>query len=163
MAPAKKGSSLSSDVESIKQLKARYLRLIDTKQWDELRLLFTADARFETGRGVFADPDSFVGSLRDLLAGAVTVHHGHTPEIVFHGPIIARAIWAMYDLVEWPDGDHDGFSGYGHYEEEYRKEGDEWRIAFLRLTRLRVDLVRGGHHPGVFPPARGTAWLERRE
>ncbi|NKT12177.1 nuclear transport factor 2 family protein, partial [Rhodococcus hoagii] len=29
--------------------------------------------------------------------------------------------------------------GYGHYVEEYRKAGDDWRIASMRLTRLRTD------------------------
>jgi hypothetical protein len=30
--------------------------------------------------------------------------------------------------------------GFGHYHEQYRKGDDgQWRIAELRLTRLRVD------------------------
>ena len=29
--------------------------------------------------------------------------------------------------------------GFGHYHEDYRKEDGQWRIARLKLTRLRVD------------------------
>ena len=35
------------DLEQIRQLKARYCRFIDTKQWQLLRTLFTDGARFE--------------------------------------------------------------------------------------------------------------------
>jgi hypothetical protein len=151
----------AEDLESIRQLKARYFRTIDTKQWRELRTLFTDDARFETGRGAFSDPDVFVDSLAELLADARTVHQGFMPEIVRHGPDAARGIWAMFDLVEWPGGDERSFVGYGHYEEKYRKDEDGWKIAFLRLTRLRVDLLSGGPHPqlATFARATGTSWL----
>ena len=62
----------------------------------------------------------------------------------------------MEDFVEWQDGGSvkeapgaKGFRGYGHYEEEYRKDGGQWKIRFLRLTRLRIDPV-----PADAPPAR---------
>ena len=35
--------------------------------------------------------------------------------------------------------DHHGFCGYGHYEEEYGRSDDGWKISFLRPTRLRID------------------------
>ena len=34
-------------VEQIRQLKARYFRLLDTKRWDEFEALFSADAVFD--------------------------------------------------------------------------------------------------------------------
>lgn len=152
----------AAEIEAIKQLKARYFRLVDTKEWGELRTLFTDEARFETGRGTFDSPGEFVDSLARLLADAVTVHQGHMPEIVLHGPHRARGIWAMFDLVEWPGDAAASFAGYGHYEDEYRKDDDTWRIAFLRITRLRVDLLQGGPHPHspTLRRATGTAWLE---
>ena len=39
------------DIEAIKQLKARYFRYVDTKQWDDLKALFTADARWSVDGG----------------------------------------------------------------------------------------------------------------
>lgn len=130
------------DIEMIKQLKARYFRFIDTKQWEEWRDLFTEDALFETPRmgGDFEDVDTFVNAVQQLLVGATTVTHGHMPEIELTGEGTARGTWAMSDHVEWAS-EHElrGIAGCGHYEEEYRKVGDSWKISSLRLTRLRVD------------------------
>ena len=53
------------DIESISQLKARYCRFIDTKQWERLRGLFAADARFE-GFG----PALFGADVDALSSGA---------------------------------------------------------------------------------------------
>ena len=139
------------DLEAIKQLKARYFRTLDTKQWVAWREVFTDDARFEGTRRQFSGPDDFCAATAGWLEHAVTVHHGHMPEIVFTGPDSARGIWAMFDFVEFsceqksggPYGGR-GFVGYGHYEEEYRRLADAWKISLLRLTRLRVDPLPEG-------------------
>jgi ketosteroid isomerase-like protein len=133
------------DVEAIKQLKARYLRNVDAQSWDELRELFTDDARieFEFPQMSFSDPEAFVAASIAGLAGARTVHHGHAPEIELIGGDAARGVWAMDDLVERPRADGPSWHGYGHYHEEYRRGEDGWRIASLRLTRLRVDEFDG--------------------
>jgi hypothetical protein len=149
------------DREAIKETKARYFRFIDTKQWERWRTVFTDDARFESSK-VWDDPDSFVRDVSTSLAPTRTIHHGHMPEITFTGPDTARVIWAMFDIVEQPqvsDGQR-GIIGYGHYEEEYRRVGDEWKISFLRLTRLRVDALTG-EHPPTHPieRAHSPAWL----
>jgi hypothetical protein len=131
------------DIEAIKQLKARYFRLMDLKQWDDWGLVFTTDCVMEVpeagmvnnGRG------DIVTNVSAVLVGARTCHHGHMPEIEITGDGAARGIWAMFDYVEWDerDGTRVGLQGYGHYREEYKREDGEWRIARTRLERLRVD------------------------
>ena len=127
------------DLEAIRQLKARYFRLIDTKQWDALADVFTED--FE---GEFEGPhptvrvtgrDRMVESVRRSLADVVTVHHGHMPELALLGSGTARGVWAMVDIVKLGDG----FTGYGHYHDEYRKEEGQWRVSRSRLTRLYIE------------------------
>jgi len=149
------------DREAIKETKARYFRFIDTKQWERWRTVFTDDARFESSKE-WDDPDSFVRDVSAALADARTVHHGHMPEITFTGPGTARVVWAMFDLVEWPAirGGERGIVGYGHYEEEYRRVGEEWKISFLRLTRLREDPLLGEHQPThAIQRVHSPAWL----
>lgn len=127
------------DVEAIKVLKARYFRLLDTKDWDGLRREFTDDAVVDTsgsGGPVFTGADAFIGFLRETLDGVVTVHHGHMPEIAVTSATTATGIWAMEDLLRWPNGD---MRGYGHYHETYEKTGGAWRIRTSALTRLRID------------------------
>ena len=80
--------------------------------------------------------------MSTALAGAITTHHGHMPEIEITGPDTARGVWAMFDRVEWPsaaDGTRVGITGVGHYLDEYVREDGDWRIARSRLERLRVD------------------------
>jgi SnoaL-like domain len=71
--------------------------------------------------------------------GLTSVHQGFMPEIEIIDAENARGIWAMFDLVRFPEGPIKEFSGYGHYHETYRKEGGAWKIAVIRLTCLRVD------------------------
>jgi hypothetical protein len=139
------------DIEAIRQLKARYFRLLDTKNWAAWRDLFTDDAQFEGTSRPFSGPDQFCAATSEWLGPAVTVHQGFMPEIRIEGADHASGIWAMEDLVQF-DTPIDrgayagmiGFHGYGHYEESYRREKGEWRICFLRLTRLRLDPLPPG-------------------
>jgi hypothetical protein len=69
------------------------------------------------------------------------VHHCHTPEIDVTSATAATGIWAMEDVLRWPDGTE--LHGYGHYHEVYDKRGDEWLIKQVTLTRLRRDITPG--------------------
>ena len=138
-------------IEEIHQLKARYCRLVDTKQWAALREVFTDDARVISAVD-WKDIGDFIGHLEQDLGDSRTVHHGHMPEMTFTGPDSARVIWAMYDRIEWSESARSRFGmrgivGYGHYEEEYRRVDGRWKIAFLRLTRLWVDELPGDPPP----------------
>ena len=127
-------------MEAIKQLKARYFRYMDTKQWDKLKTVFTADlvADFREGPGDLCyGRDVYLDMLIGAIGEATTVHHGHTPEITLLSDGTAAGIWAMYDIV-----DHPQFllEGWGHYHEKYQTDSDgNWRIAELRLTRLKLN------------------------
>src|SRR5687768_3910816 len=98
---------MTDDIEAIKQLKARYFRTMDTKQWDEMRRVFTDDVTVdssESGGSVVTGADEFMTFLRETLADVVTVHHGHMPEIDVTSPTTATGIWALQDLLVWPNG-----------------------------------------------------------
>jgi hypothetical protein len=129
-----------AEIEAIKQLKARYFRLLDTKQWDAWREVFSDDFTAEVDGGSahptvrFASPEEMVARNRKILAEAPTVHHGHMPEITVTGPDSATGIWAMMDIVKLGAG----FRGYGHYHEEYVKRAGRWQIRRLKLTRLAL-------------------------
>ena len=135
-------------IEEIKQLKARYFRHIDGKDWDSWQDVFTPDAElvvsFE-GDGPGTPDNPVVGSaeivafVRPSIEALVTVHHGHTPEIELTSPTTARGVWAMEDLLSLPDGGGQVLQGWGHYHETYERSDGQWRIKTLRLTRLRVD------------------------
>jgi len=130
------------DIEEIKQLKARYFRTMDTKDWDGMRQVFTDGVVMDTsesGGGVVTGADEFMAFLRDVLADAVTVHHGHMPEITLTSDTTATGVWAMEDTIRWPDGTK--LHGFGHYHETYERADGTWRIASSTLTRLLVDVA----------------------
>ena len=130
-----------SEVEAIKQLKARYFRTMDTKDWDGMRQVFTDDVVVDTteaGGSLVAGSDEFLAGLQAVLADAVTIHHGHMPEIDVTSATTATGIWALHDIVIFPNGVR--LDGYGHYHETYAKDADGWRISSLRLTRLHTDV-----------------------
>jgi 3-hydroxyisobutyrate dehydrogenase-like beta-hydroxyacid dehydrogenase len=134
-------------IEEIKQLKARYFRFLDMKDWDSFADLFTGDCEHLLPTDDDRRPvpnDQYLRDIRRTLADATTVHHGHTPEITIVGPNEATGTWAMFDDVEIP-GDGRGpthFQGYGYYHETYRRCDDgRWRISSKRNVRLRVDQV----------------------
>jgi hypothetical protein len=131
------------DLEEIKQLKARYFRCMDTKDWDGYGEVFTRDCRMVVPEAdlVLEGRASIVQSISTILDGVRSVHHGHMPEIQIENANEASGIWAMFDYVDFgsTDGRRVGVVGYGHYFEKYRREEGVWRISETRLERLRRD------------------------
>ena len=66
-------------IEEIKQLKYRYLRFLDTKEWDALAELFLEDATSAYGDGKYAfeGREAIMTFLRDALGrpSILTAHH----------------------------------------------------------------------------------------
>jgi hypothetical protein len=132
------------DIESIKQLKARYCRHLDAKDWTAWRELFADDfvsEIAETGGRAIIGADEFVAYARSTLGrrSQPTVHQVHSPEISLTSPISARGVWALNDVVRLLPALT--LRGYGHYHETYEKHDGRWRLKSSQLTRLREDVV----------------------
>jgi ketosteroid isomerase-like protein len=128
-----------ADWLAICNVKARYCRLLDTKDWQGWGDLFTEDCAMDTrpaGGSLEQGRDTFVAAVRRSIEAATTVHQVHSPEITIEGDE-ASGIWAMQDRVDWGAGK--ALTGYGHYTERYRRCPDgQWRIASQVLSRLAV-------------------------
>ena len=135
---------LPSDLESLRQLKARYCRFLDAKEWQAWQELFTADFVSDTrasGGALIEGRAEFIAFVRKVLgaAGRRTVHQVHAPELELTSATTARGIWALEDFVRFLPGL--SMRGYGHYHETYEKQEGQWRIKSSTLTRLREDIV----------------------
>jgi len=135
---------MSDDLAAIKQLKARYCRFLDNKDWLAWRSLFTDDFvgdTSEAGGVVIKGADNFVSFVRTHVGGPrkTTIHQVHAPELELISESTAKGIWAFEDFVRFAPG----FSlhGYGHYHETYEKCEGSWRIKSSKFTRLREDIV----------------------
>jgi SnoaL-like protein len=143
--------SRADELEAIRQLKARYFRFMDTKRWTCWREVFTTgvvgtfeNAVSPNGAGDQEAPtwegvDVLVSSIRTAIEDCVTVHQGFTSEIELESATSASGIWAMSDIVAFPNGYT--LQGAGHYHETYLKIDGSWRIDSIHLTRTRMEFV----------------------
>jgi 3-phenylpropionate/cinnamic acid dioxygenase small subunit len=140
-------------VEQIRQLKAKYCRLADTRKDDLFLALFTDDLEWtlysEDGTQVIKrvqgkeEYRQWRASHRATRLAGFSVHHVHNPEIEILDEDHARGVWPLMDYLRQPDKEKN-YVGYGHYHEEYRREaGGQWRIAAVKVTRLHVDRLGG--------------------
>jgi hypothetical protein len=127
-------------IEDIQQLKARYMRCIDTKDLACLRdTVFTPDAEL---RFKGADYDIAVRGwpeIEKFYQGAFTpnkfgMHNAHTPEITVSGDT-ATGIWYLHDVFvnleeNWT------LQGSALYTDDYVKQNGAWRISRSTYKRL---------------------------
>ena len=125
------------EIEAIKRLKYRYMRCVDTKQWDELAGCFSPDATTNYGgRHKYAGVEAIMGFLRTMDSpDVITMHHVHHPEIELTGPRTARATWTLQDYVinlsrDW------SLHGTALYGDEYVKVDGEWKIKHTGYRRI---------------------------
>ena len=125
------------DIHAITQLKHRYFRLLDHKQWAELRECFTDDveSHYESGHFRYAGIEELMAFLSESLealtaGGRFALHLGHHPEIELTGPDTARGRWTLHapilDRGEGRLGRQDSF-----YVDEYRRVDGAWRISSI--------------------------------
>ena len=134
-------------IEAIKNLKARYFRCVDSRQWEEFATLFTDDVQIDFAESTSGSKtrDEFVAAAARHFATGISIHHGHLPEIDVLDDDHATAIWPMFDLVETaPDSGYESHTGYGHYTEEYRRVDGRWLISKTRLSRVKRDVQPKG-------------------
>lgn len=132
------------DYKEIIELKARFGRLADAKDWEGFKNLFTPETTFDLGAGqLMHGGETYAYAVRDMLEGAVSLHRFLMPEITFHSATEASGIWMINDYNEWPTdpetGGRCGYKGYGREYETYRKIDGEWKITSWRLRYDRLD------------------------
>jgi ketosteroid isomerase-like protein len=122
-------------LEEIKRLKYRYLRCVDTKDWDGLADVLTEDAVADYGTPTYGGPlrldgrVAIVGFMREQLGpGLITTHFASQPEIDVDGDE-ASGTWAFEDTVIATEH-RVVITGAAFYEDRYRRGADgRWRIA----------------------------------
>jgi hypothetical protein len=132
-------ADVEADLRELVAVKARYFRLLDTKQWEGLReSVFASDVVYEDDAKelTLSGATALLEFLSTRHARSVSVHQGFMPELEVDGDT-ARGIWAMEDVVRIPqEGRMLVQHGYGHYHEQYTRTADGWRISRMHLTRL---------------------------
>ena len=141
------------EIEAIKQLKARYQRAVDTKDWDLMASVLAPDAKsiYSDGKYAFEGRDAIVDFLSKSLGNTaiVSMHHAHTPEIDVTSETTASGKWYLEDFVVTAlpsDGAPDGtvLHGTGIYFDDYVKIDGEWFIQQTGYERIFEDIQPRG-------------------
>ncbi len=137
------------EIEAIKQLKARYQRAVDTKDWELMRSVLAPEARsvYSDGKFSFDNREDIIDFLSKGLGSPAiqSMHHAHTPEIELTSETTAKGIWYLEDFVlsEHPSesAPHGTvLHGTGIYHDEYVKIDGQWQIARTGYERIFEDV-----------------------
>lgn len=130
-------------LELIKQLKYKYLRLLDQHEFDEMRSVLTDDvvARYSDGKYSFDGIDAVIEFLKESMGSEtfLSSHAVHHPEITLNGDGTASGIWKLEDSVIV--GDHGiNIQGAAFYYDEYVKTDEGWRISSTGYRRIFEEM-----------------------
>ena len=139
-------------IDAIQQLKARYFRTMDLRDWDGMAETFAKDALFDFSEGMRITPlggapegpegpvtrgrAAIIEWVKAAYAETTAVHHGHGHEVVIDGPTAAHGVIALEGWVRGLDRTTRIGRTRGHYHERYVFEDGAWRIAEVKLVPL---------------------------
>ncbi|MFI9413747.1 nuclear transport factor 2 family protein [Nocardia gamkensis] len=129
-------------IEAVRQLKYRYFRSLDLKDWGDFADTLAVDAEGRYGTHAMGEPlhldgrDAITAFMRENLGPSiVSVHIANHPEISVDGTT-ATGSWAFEDTVIATEY---GvlIRGAGYYTDTYRRDADgKWRIASTGYRRI---------------------------
>ena len=128
------------DIDEIKQVKYRYLRALDTKNWDEFADTLTEDVTGDYGQSIgrgtpFHRPRRAGGVHADVAADRRSSPStaSPTPRSSLDGDE-ASATWYLQDRVIVPDFNF-MLIGAAFYHDRYRRTSDGWKISATGYDR----------------------------
>ena len=144
------------DIHAIQQLKYRYLRTLDLKQWDEYAECFLPEVTCDYAGLRFENRDALVAYMQDNLGeGLISMHHAHHPEITVDGDE-ATGRWYLEDKVIVPEFDF-VLEGAAFYTDRYVRTPDGWRIAHTGYRRT-YEMSMSTADLASYKVKRGTAY-----
>lgn len=129
-------------IEEIRQLKYRYFRALDMKDWELFGDCLAEDVVARYGTQAMDKPlhydnraDVVEFMAGNLGTGIITIHVANHPEISVDGDR-ATGSWCFEDTVIVPEFKVQ-IRGGGYYLDEYRRDADgKWRISGTKYERL---------------------------
>jgi len=128
-------NNAAADKEAIELVKYRYLRALDTKDWDVFAGTLAEDVTGDYGdRLHFTNRTELVDYMRSSLGpGVLTEHRVTHPEITVDGDE-ATATWYLQDRVIVAEFNF-MLIGAAFYHDTYRRTADGWKISATGYDR----------------------------
>jgi SnoaL-like domain len=159
------------EFQEISELKARYVRALDTQDWDlmEVCLAENAIAWFNGGKFTRHGRQAIVQFLREVITpGFVGSHIAVHPELTLTGANTAKGIWRMQEIAYFTEPSPaladmhivggEEMRGAGYYHEEYLKEDGSWKLSSIGVVRIFQIIERKPARADIeltVEPARG--------
>jgi uncharacterized protein (TIGR02246 family) len=133
------------EIEAIKAVKYRYLRAVDTRDWDLIATTLTEDATsaYSSGKLSYNGRDAIIEFLSSSMPpeDMLTSHRVHQPEIELTSPTTANARWALDDVVILQSAGIN-IRGAAYYDDKLVKVDGEWKIAHTGYRRLYEEMSK---------------------
>lgn len=138
------------DTEAIRALKARYFFACDRKDPKTMRACFVdGPAHIDYGVvGTFDNADALIKVYTEVGCHdyMVEMHHGMNGQISVKDESGASGKWSLhYFLINTKDKTVTQLGGY--YEDEYRRQGADWKISrtrFVATSTLVLNIADAG-------------------
>ena len=129
------------DLRSLEELKYRYTRALDHKDWPSFRACFVDEATASYGdRLAFDSADAIVEYLAATLGPSmITLHQVHHPELVIDGDV-ATGTWSLMDRVIMTEY-RLLLDGASTYHDRYVRTAEGWKIAHTSYERIYEQMV----------------------
>jgi len=128
----------AKDIESIKELKAKYWRCVDNKMWDEVKECFAEDAVIDYPNGIFRGREAIAQSFKDTLSHGPVAHQGLNQGIEMTSDTTAKASWQA-DVAMTDPRTNAPLKMRSAYEDEYVKQQYTWVINASKMRVIPAD------------------------
>lgn len=146
----------AKDIHDISRLKYRYLRALDTKDWDLFATCFVPETTGDYNGLTFSNSADLVEYMRaNMVEGMLTLHQAHHPEIEVDGDT-ATGRWYLVDKVII-EAMKFVLEGAAFYEDRYVRTDDGWKIAHTGYRRTFEQTYSLEDQPSMKVGGPGTA------
>jgi hypothetical protein len=133
------------NIEAIKQLKHRYFRALDSKNWELMSDCLSKDciAKYDGGKYSFEGREKIVQFFSSYMSNPqlIFMHHGHHPEITIVNDQQATGIWYLQDIVINLDN-NTTLRGAGFYHDTYIYTDKQWLISETGYERTFEEIEK---------------------
>lgn len=137
-----------NDIEEIKELKGRYFRALDSKDWPALEATLSPNVHtgYSNGTLVFNGPKEVTGFFeKSMPKSQITLHQGHTPDFEFESDTEAIGHWYLQDnLIFCKGNQYEGtqIQGSAFYTDKYEKIDGKWLIVETGYVRVYEEMFQ---------------------
>ncbi|HEX3713194.1 MAG TPA: nuclear transport factor 2 family protein [Trebonia sp.] len=131
-----------ADRAAIVDVVTAYATSLDTRDWERLGSLFTADACWEYSGSAqrLTGPEAIVGRISASLGRFDATHHLNGNHVaVVHGDEAGHTCYYQAQHVRWGLPGGEKFLSGGRYEDRLRRTPDGWRFTQRKIVSVWTD------------------------